>query len=58
MISVIFQIIIISMDKESGFAAKAGNVTNYFVIFANVILFIIIMASDKSYFVEVEDELV
>jgi len=51
-ISVIFQIVIISMDKESGFAAKAGNVTNYFVILVNIILFIIIMASDKSYFDE------
>jgi len=51
-VSVIFQIVIITMDKESGMAAKAGNITNYFVIFVNIILFIIIMASDKSYFDE------
>ncbi len=56
--SVIFQIVIITFDKESGFAAKAGNLTNYLVIFTNIILFIIIMASDKSYFNQVEDELI
>lgn len=57
-LSVIFQIVIISSDKESGFAAKASNFTNYFVIFVNIILFIIIMASDKSYFNEVEEDLI
>lgn len=55
-LSVIFQIIIISADIESGFAAKAGNFTSYFVIFVNIILFIVIMASDKSYFNEVEED--
>jgi len=57
-LSVIFQIVIISADKESGFAAKAGNITNYLVIFVNIILFIIVMASDKTYFNDIEEDVV
>jgi len=48
--SVIFQIVIISLDKESGFAAKTGNFTNYFMLLVNIILIVIVLASDKSYF--------
>lgn len=50
--SVIFQIIILSLDKESGFVAKTGNFTNYFMVLVNVILIVIVLASDKSYFYE------
>ncbi len=50
--SVIFQIIILSLDRESGFVAKTGNFTNYFMVLVNVILIVIVLASDKSYFYE------
>ncbi len=52
LLSVIFQIVIITMDKESGLAAKSTNIGNYFMIMVNVVLLIIVLASDKSYFHE------
>lgn len=52
--SVIFQIIILALDKESGFVAKTGNFTNYFMVLINVILIVIVLASDKSFFYEQE----
>ena len=50
--SVIFQIVIMALDKESGFMAKTGNFANYFMVLVNVILIVIVLASDKSYFYE------
>lgn len=52
--SVIFQIVIMALDKESGFMAKTGNFANYFMVLVNVILIVIVLASDKSYFYEQE----
>jgi len=51
----IFQIVIMSMDKEGGMISRMStNVSAYFMIFANIILLIIIKASDGSYFYQDE----
>ncbi len=52
--SLLLQIVILSMDKESGMIANMSNMGAYFMIFVNVILLVIIVASDKSYFYQQE----
>ena len=52
--SAIFQIIIYSIDDSGGLIAMSSRMGSYFVIFMNVILLVIIVASDKSFFYEHE----
>ena len=47
---IIFQIIIMSMDEESGMIASFTNIGAYFMLFLDIILLVIILASDKSFF--------
>ncbi len=49
-VSLIFQVIILSLDKETGVISSFSNFGNYFMIFVNIILLVIILASDRSYF--------
>ena len=48
--SLFFQIVIMSLDKDSGIVAGMSNFGSYFSIFVNIILLVVILASDKSYF--------
>ena len=56
--AVIFQIVILSMDEESGMLAGMGNLGAFFMIFVNVILLVVLLASDKSFFYEMENDMV
>jgi len=56
-LSSILQIVIFTVDKESGFAVRMSSISSYLVIFVNVILLIIILASDKTYFEQIEEEI-
>ncbi len=47
----IFQIIIMSMDKEGGMLSKMSvNLGSYFTIFLDLVLLVIVFAVDKSFF--------
>ena len=52
--SAIFQLIIYSVDDSSGLIAMSSRLGVYFVIIMNIILGVIIVASDKTFFEEQE----
>ena len=52
--SLLFQVIVLSMDDSSGVISSFSTFGNYFMIFINIILLVIILASDRSYFYEHE----
>lgn len=56
MASLIFQIIIFSMDKEGGMLSTFGNIGAFINIFVNIVLLVIVLASDKSYFDPIEED--
>jgi len=52
--SALFQLIIYSLDEGTGIISWSGKLGGYSTIFINIILIVIIVASDKSYFYEHE----
>lgn len=52
-----FQIIVLAMDDESGMIAGMTNIGAYFMIFVNILVLVVILASDKSYFYQTENHL-